>query len=96
MRGLAIFVLSAAIMTALTAVSALSIAAFADKSSGSNGLEVADEKVHNTPGGFGGQQDVNFHTGTCHGGHTTTDLNSIGGCSILKSPRELGSGHNGK
>jgi hypothetical protein len=51
--------LVASIMTAITSISTTALAA---KSQGSNGLEVADEKVHNTPGGFGGQQDVNFHT----------------------------------
>jgi hypothetical protein len=92
--ALTIFILVASIVTAITSVSTTVLA---EKSQGSHGLEVADENVHNTPGGFGGQQDVNFHVGTCQGGHTTTDLNNaLGGCSALPSPRELGSGHNGK
>ena len=72
-----------------------SIPALADKSSGSNGLEKADQNVHNnTPVGFGGQQDLNFHVGTCNGGHTTAALNSIGGCSIQPSTTDFHSrGH---
>lgn len=41
----------------------------ADKSSGQNGLDKADENVHDTPGGFAGDQDIGFHEGTCQGGH---------------------------
>jgi hypothetical protein len=97
MKIIAIFLILAAIVTAITAVSTMSSAALASKTSGSNGLETADENVHtNTPGGPKGQQDINFHTGTCQGGHTTEVLQSLGGCSILQSPSELGSGHNGK
>ena len=85
--AIAIFATLASIMTAITTVS---VPASADKSSGSNGLEKADQNVHNnTPGGFGGQQDLNFHVGTCNGGHTTAALNSIGGCSILPSPPDF-------
>jgi hypothetical protein len=98
MKALTISVLVAAIVTAVTAISILSPAALAQKSQGSNGLEVADQQVHNTPGDFGGQQDVNFHTGICQGGHSTAalDASPFGGCSGLKSPSQLGSGHNGK
>ena len=74
------------VATVLTIVATTSTTTYADKSSGSNGLEEADEKVHNTPGGFGGHQDIKFHTGTCQGGHSTSDLDSIGGCSILPKP----------
>jgi hypothetical protein len=75
------------VATVLTIVATTSTTTYADKSSGSNGLEKADEKVHeNTPGGFGGHQDIKFHTGTCQGGHSTSDLDSIGGCSILSKP----------
>ena len=85
--AIAIFATLASIMIAITTVS---VPASADKSSGSNGLEKADQNVHNnTPGGFGGQQDLNFHVGTCNGGHTTAALNSIGGCSILPSPPDF-------
>ncbi len=84
---LAIVATLASVMTVLTT---MSIPVLADKSSGSNGLEKADQNVHsNTPGGFGGQQDLNFHVGTCNGGHTTAALNSIGGCSILPSPPDF-------
>ena len=58
MKAIAIFVLVAAIVTAITTISIHTSVALAAKTSGSNGLEVADEKVHeNTPGGFVGQQD---------------------------------------
>ena len=91
MKILTVFVL---VVSAVTVVATVSTpAAFAQTIN--PGLETADPHVHNTPGGFGGQQDVNFHTGTCQGGHTTTDLNGIGGCGILQSPSDLGSGHAG-
>jgi hypothetical protein len=64
---LAIFIIAASI-----AIGTASIAnpALADKSSGQNGLDKADENVHeNTPGGFAGDQDIRFHEGTCQGGH---------------------------
>jgi len=81
---LSLLVGAAAILTILATTSSTT---YADKSSGSNGLEKADENVHtHTPGGFGGHQDIKFHTGTCQGGHSTSDLDSIGGCSILPKP----------
>jgi hypothetical protein len=94
--NIAIFVIVATLVTAITAMS--TPAALAAKSSGSNGLEIADQNVHNTPGEFGGQQDVNFHVGICQGGHSTEALEGAfpGGCSDLPSPSELGSGHSGR
>jgi hypothetical protein len=94
--------LSAVMLAALITISISSPAALAQKSNnqhGSIGLEVADEKVHHTPGGFTGQQDVNFHTGICQGGHSTEALDlAAGGCGggFIQSPSQLGSGHNGK
>jgi hypothetical protein len=86
-------------VTAITAVSTTP-AASADKTSGSNGLETADVNVHeNTPGGPVGQQDINFHTGLCQGGHSTKALEQVTGgvgCDALLSPSELGSGHSGR
>jgi hypothetical protein len=101
MKGIGLFVLIAAIVTAITAMSTSPLpAASADKSSGSNGLETADVNVHeNTPGHFVGQQDVNFHVGLCQGGHSTEALDQAtggAGCSALPSPSELGSGHSGR
>jgi hypothetical protein len=98
---MAILILLAAIGTVMTAASALTTVALADKSSGSNGLETADKKIHenthSSPGDLS-QQDVNFHVGTCQGGHSTKALNDLfkNGCNDLPSPSELGSGHNGK
>jgi hypothetical protein len=63
---LAIFLIAASI--AIGTVSS-AVPALADKSSGSNGLDKADENVHETPGGFAGDQDIRFHEGTCQGGH---------------------------
>jgi hypothetical protein len=50
----------------------------ADKSSASNGLEIADLKIHENTGL---EQDIRFHEGTCQGGHTTTVLQGLGGCN---------------
>jgi|SRR6187200_601616 hypothetical protein len=100
MNTIAILIVVAAIVTSVTAISALSTAALAQKSQGSNGLEVADPHVHDAAGGgLGGQQDVNFHTGLCQGGHSTQALDqAVGGCNggFIQSPSQLGSGHNGK
>ena len=63
----------------------VTIPAYADKSSGSNGLETADENVHENTGPVS-QQDVRFHEGLCQGGHTTEALESLGGCGILTPP----------
>jgi hypothetical protein len=84
-------------MSLITASMAIALAsviapiAVADKSSGSNGLETADIKVHENTGGLSAQ-DFNFHVGTCQGGHTTSTLNEVtqgAGCSALKSPSEF-------
>jgi hypothetical protein len=38
-----------------------------EECSGESGFDRADCNVHeNTPGDFGGEQDVRFHEGTCH------------------------------
>ena len=78
-RYLAIFLIATSI-----AIGTVSIAspALADPSSGSNGLEKADDNVHeNAP-----DNDVKFHEGTCQGGHTTEALENLGGCDILSDP----------
>jgi hypothetical protein len=77
MKNLAIFVLVAAIVTAVTAISSLGPAALAAKSSGSNGLERADQNVHENTGP-GSPQDIRFHEGTCQGGHATAALGPSG------------------
>jgi hypothetical protein len=90
MKAIAIFVLVAAIVTAITTISIHTPVALAAKTSGSNGLEVADEKVHENTGGVGSSVDFNFHVGTCQGGHTTIALNkALGGCTNVPSPSEF-------
>lgn len=47
---------------------------------GIKGFDRADCNVHeNTPGGFGGDQDVRFYEGTCQGGrdHPACDFDII-------------------
>ncbi|HJT47605.1 MAG TPA: hypothetical protein VJ729_05430 [Nitrososphaeraceae archaeon] len=83
-----IFVLTAAIVTAITVMSTITPAALADKSSGSNGLEKADQNVHENTGGLS-KQDFNFHVGTCQGGHSTAALDQIAGGCTLGSPSEF-------
>jgi len=83
-------VIVATFASMMTAITTMSIPALADKSSTSKGLNTADVNIHNhTPGGFTGKQDLNFYVGICNGGHSTTALNNIGGCSILPSPSEF-------
>jgi hypothetical protein len=69
---------------AIAAVSATNIV-LADKSSGSNGLEKADDKVHENTGPVS-DQDIKFHEGLCQGGHSTEALDNLGGCDILSDP----------
>jgi hypothetical protein len=87
MKTVAIFVLVAAIATAVTTISTLAPAALADKNhecSGS-GFERADCNVHENTGPVS-KQDVRFHEGTCQGGHTTKALEGLGGCDALSKP----------
>jgi hypothetical protein len=88
MKTVAIFVLVAAIATAVTTISTLAPAALADKNhecSGS-GFERADCNVHENTGPVS-KQDVRFHEGTCQGGHSTAALGPSG-CDnpILSDP----------
>ena len=51
-----------------------------EECSGESGFDRADCNVHeNTPGDFGGEQDVRFHEGTCQGGrdHPACDFEII-------------------
>ena len=66
----------------------------ADKEDKQNGREHgldphADDNVHNTPGGFTGDQDLRFHEGLCQGGLSTDDLDDAtqgAGCDALPGP----------
>lgn len=66
-NALAIFVIAAAMVIAIVP---MAVPVTADKSSAQDGLNEADEKVHDkTPGEFAGDEDIRFHEGTCQGGH---------------------------
>jgi hypothetical protein len=59
-----------AAMLGIGLISMVTPVVLADKESGDNGLDKADQNVHeNTPGEFAGDQDIRFHEGTCQGGH---------------------------
>lgn len=62
---LAIFLIAASIAVATTSVAT---PALADKSSGDNGLDKADQNIHDNTG-FASPQDIRHHEGTCQGGH---------------------------
>ena len=79
---MAIFFIATSIVVATNSISST---AFADKSSGSNGLEKADKNVHDNTGPVS-DQDIRFHEGLCQGGHTTEALDNLGGCDILTDP----------
>jgi hypothetical protein len=49
------------------------------------GLDTADKNIHDNTGPLS-DQDLRFHEGTCQGGHSTTVLDNLGGCDILKEP----------
>jgi len=83
-NAFAILVIAA---TMVTAVVTMAIPVSADKSSGSNGLEKADDKVHDNTGPVS-DQDIKFHEGLCQGGHSTEALDDLGGCDILSDPGE--------
>lgn len=66
-NALAILVIAASMVIATASIMT---PISADKSSASNGLDKADENVHDkTPGEFAGDQDIRYHEGTCQGGH---------------------------
>ena len=79
--------LSLGIAATITAVVPMAIPVSADKSSGSNGLEKADDNVHDNTGPVS-EQDIKFHEGLCQGGHSTEALDNLGGCDILSDPGE--------
>jgi|SRR5215212_1422543 len=101
MRTTAIFFLSAVIAIAIAIISVYNPIALAAKSSTDHarkGLDTADEKIHeNTHSTLSdlSKQDLNFHVGTCQGGHSTTvlDNSQFHGCSGVPSPREFHSNH---
>lgn len=84
--------LSTIAVLALIGTGALSIGltmqgAVAAKSSASNGIETADNNVHENTGAVS-PQDVRFHEGLCQAGITTEALEGLGGCGILSPPGE--------
>ncbi|HEX7274265.1 MAG TPA: hypothetical protein VF248_01495 [Nitrososphaeraceae archaeon] len=83
-KAVAIFLIATSL--AIGALSATNLV-LADKSSGSNGLEKADDKVHENTGPVS-DQDIKFHEGLCQGGHSTEALDNLGGCNILSDPGE--------
>jgi hypothetical protein len=80
---LAMFLIAASIGMATTS---LPIPISADKDDASNGLNEADEKVHDKTG-FAEDQDIRFHEGTCQGGHP---VDIPDGCdnSLITDPGE--------
>ncbi len=82
-----------AIVASMTIGTILAITpTFAAKSSGSNGLERADENVHENTGGLS-EQDFRFHEGICQGGHSTEALDEVTkgvGCDALDPPGNSG------
>jgi hypothetical protein len=80
----AIFIL---VVIATLGVAAVPYAAYGSVDLASNGLEIADEKVHENTGAVS-DQDVRFHEDLCQGGHTTEALEGLGGCDVLTDPGE--------
>ncbi|MFN2434254.1 MAG: hypothetical protein ABR515_02650 [Nitrososphaeraceae archaeon] len=80
---IAMFLIAASIGMATTS---LTIPISADKSDAREGLDKADEKVHDNTGGLS-DQDVRFHEGICQGDHSTTVLDELlEGCDALDNP----------
>jgi hypothetical protein len=88
MNLLGIFVIGAALASATVFLVSLPNPAAADKGGecrDDNGFERADCEVHENTGPVS-DQDINFHEGTCQGGHTSEALEGLGGCEILTPP----------
>ena len=83
---LAIFLIATSIGVATTSI-ATPVLAAKDPDPARGGLDKADENVHDHLG-TGTEGDVRFHEGLCQGGHSTTVLDSIGGCDnpIITDP----------
>jgi hypothetical protein len=89
-KYLAIFFIATSIAVATTSLTATAFADKSDKSHAREGLDKADEKVHENTGGLS-DQDVRFHEGLCKGGHSTTVLDDLlGGCNAIGEPGESG------
>ncbi|HEY6657046.1 MAG TPA: hypothetical protein VIZ62_00825 [Nitrososphaeraceae archaeon] len=83
---LALFLVATSI--AIGTTTSIATTAFADKSSGSNGLEKADKLIHDHFGGLS-DKDVKWHEGICQGEHSTKALDEAtngAGCSALGDP----------
>jgi hypothetical protein len=83
------------IAIAIATISVYNPIALAAKSStdpARKGLDTADQKIHenthSTPSDLS-KQDLNFHVGTCQGGHSTTVLDQLANGCTLPSPREF-------
>jgi hypothetical protein len=64
MKQLILTVVAMAIVTTIGITTTMTTMVYAEPNN-----PTADENVHeNTPGGFGGDQDVRYHEGTCQGG----------------------------
>jgi len=81
---MAIFLIAASMVIATIS---MGITAWADKDSSSEGVEKADDKVHENTGGVS-DQDIRFHEGLCEADITTEALEDLGGCEILTPPGE--------
>ena len=85
---MAIIVISLVATVGTIGIAATGTTAFAGKDSASGGLNKADTNIHQNTGALS-PQDLNFHVGTCQGGHSTAVLDSLGGCTILPSPKDF-------
>jgi hypothetical protein len=71
-----------ALSIAIGTTTSITNPAFAAKDSAHDGLEKADQNIHeNAP-----QNDVTIHEGMCQGGHSTDTLDTLGGCDGAGSP----------
>jgi hypothetical protein len=78
---LATFLIAASIVMATVSIATPVLADKEDKINSRDGLDKADQNVHeNTPGELTGQQDKVFHEGLCQGDLSTTVVEANGGC----------------
>jgi hypothetical protein len=82
--GIAKFAMLAIVVGLVIGTTSMINPVAADKDNAREGLDRADENVHeNAP-----ENDVTYHEGQCQGGHSSTVLDSLGGCDadIITDP----------
>ena len=82
-------IIGAIAIAMVVASSSLVMPASAGKDNAREGLDKADENVHDNTE-LASNQDVRFHEGLCQGGHSTSVLDTLDGCEGAKDQGIIG------